>query len=203
MQVAGRKGVPHVVYARIWRWPNVSKNELQKLPICTVPTEHPDLICINPFHYDRIVSSALGNMQPLRMDNFGDSFNQRSNSEVSLSEIEDLINFNSTNADLSEELNIPMPFLMYGPHQEPSYMVSHLSSGVTVSSTALPASLRQFEGENLELKTENWTSIPPKEVSIPPNHMVFATNNSGSSAQNIFGVKRYDALRCKSYFIEK
>lgn len=62
LQVAGRKGVPHVVYARIWRWPNVNKNELQKLPICNTSNDHPDLICINPFHYDRIVSSGINNI---------------------------------------------------------------------------------------------------------------------------------------------
>lgn len=62
LQVAGRKGVPHVVYARIWRWPNVNKNELQKLPTCNTPNDHPDLICINPFHYDRIVSSGINNI---------------------------------------------------------------------------------------------------------------------------------------------
>ena len=62
MQVAGRKGVPHVVYARIWRWPNVSKNELQKMDICKIPNDHPDLICINPFHYERVVSSSYGNI---------------------------------------------------------------------------------------------------------------------------------------------
>uniref|UniRef100_A0AC34QBC1 Mothers against decapentaplegic homolog n=1 Tax=Panagrolaimus sp. JU765 TaxID=591449 RepID=A0AC34QBC1_9BILA len=62
LQVAGRKGVPHVVYARIWRWPNVNKNELQKMDICRIPNDHPDLICINPFHYERIVSSGYGNL---------------------------------------------------------------------------------------------------------------------------------------------
>ncbi|VDD90483.1 unnamed protein product [Enterobius vermicularis] len=70
LQVAGRKGVPHVVYARIWRWPNVNKNELQKLPICTVSSDNQDVICINPYHYERIVSSSIGNidMSTLRLD---------------------------------------------------------------------------------------------------------------------------------------
>ncbi|VDK72582.1 unnamed protein product [Litomosoides sigmodontis] len=70
LQVAGRKGVPHVVYARIWRWPNVNKNELQKLPICMIASDNQDVICINPYHYERVVSSSIGNidMSTLRLD---------------------------------------------------------------------------------------------------------------------------------------
>ncbi|VDM40309.1 unnamed protein product [Toxocara canis] len=75
LQVAGRKGVPHVVYARIWRWPNVSKNELQKLPICAVAPDNQDVICINPYHYERVVSSGIGNidMSTLRLDSLASS----------------------------------------------------------------------------------------------------------------------------------
>ncbi|KAL7078787.1 hypothetical protein ACQ4LE_002749 [Meloidogyne hapla] len=67
LQVAGRKGVPNVVYARIWRWPNVNKSELVKLPVCQTPSNHSDLICINPYHYDRVVSYELSSfrMDPL------------------------------------------------------------------------------------------------------------------------------------------
>jgi hypothetical protein len=225
--VAGKKGVPHVVYARIWRWPGVGKNELQKMSICSTPTDHPDVICINPFHYDRVVSSALSNMHNLRMDSFGDSFDQQSSTEVSLSEIEDLLQFNSTSNLLAQ--NVPtsserkesnMPFLMYGPHQQPSYVVSHLPCGGTVSSTALPGFFQQFQEQNpsnvpqnvveFQLKaekTQGWlpnSQLPPnvvtsneyvREASIPPTHVVFATNNSDKVAQNIFGVKRYDTLR--------
>ncbi|KAK5985610.1 Dwarfin sma [Trichostrongylus colubriformis] len=70
LQVAGRKGVPHVVYARIWRWPNVSKNELVKLSMCTIPAEHQDFICINPYHYERVVSNGLAppDLKSLRVD---------------------------------------------------------------------------------------------------------------------------------------
>uniref|UniRef100_A0A8R1DSN5 Dwarfin sma n=2 Tax=Caenorhabditis japonica TaxID=281687 RepID=A0A8R1DSN5_CAEJA len=63
LQVAGRKGVPHVVYARIWRWPKVNKNELVKLVQCQTVTDHPDNICINPYHYERVVSNRIASVE--------------------------------------------------------------------------------------------------------------------------------------------
>ncbi|TKR57934.1 hypothetical protein L596_030573 [Steinernema carpocapsae] len=137
LQVAGRKGVPHVVYARIWRWPNVSKNELQKLPICEISNDNQDLICINPYHYERVVSSAIGNidMATLRIDLPSSSGGHQpvgSPGPSNMSQMNPRGPMSSQSGgpmSRSHPMDIKEPLLMYSPHQQPSCVLSHTPGG--------------------------------------------------------------------------
>lgn len=57
LQVSHRKGLPHVIYCRVWRWPDLqSHHELRALPTCENSFENNANkdVCINPYHYQRI-----------------------------------------------------------------------------------------------------------------------------------------------------
>ncbi|GMS89989.1 hypothetical protein PENTCL1PPCAC_12164, partial [Pristionchus entomophagus] len=56
LQVSHKKGLPHVIYCKVWRWPDLqSHQELRAIPECVYPYEQKaDHICINPYHYQKI-----------------------------------------------------------------------------------------------------------------------------------------------------
>ena len=56
LQVSHRKGLPHVIYCRVWRWPDLqSHHELKPHDFCEYAFSlKQDKVCINPCHYRRV-----------------------------------------------------------------------------------------------------------------------------------------------------
>ncbi|KAL5966122.1 Protein mother against dpp [Taenia solium] len=56
LQVAQKKGLPHVFYCQLWRWPDLhTQHELRPVENCQYSFQAKrDEVCINPYHYRRI-----------------------------------------------------------------------------------------------------------------------------------------------------
>ena len=54
--VSYRKGLPHVIYCRIWRWPDLQSHyEIKPLDCCEFAfSKNKKEVCINPYHYRRV-----------------------------------------------------------------------------------------------------------------------------------------------------
>ncbi|XP_052096426.1 mothers against decapentaplegic homolog 3-like isoform X1 [Mytilus californianus] len=61
LQVSHRKGLPHVIYCRLWRWPDLQNHqELRAVDVCEYAFHlKKDEVCVNPYHYTRV--EAPGN----------------------------------------------------------------------------------------------------------------------------------------------
>ena len=61
LQVSHRKGLPHVMYCKVWRWPDLqTHHELRAQHFCQFPFSSKKTdVCINPYHYERVESHQL------------------------------------------------------------------------------------------------------------------------------------------------
>ncbi|CAH0393705.1 unnamed protein product [Bemisia tabaci] len=72
LQVSHRKGLPHVIYCRVWRWPDLqTHHELRPMEHCQYPfsAKQKD-VCINPYHYRRVESPVLPPVLVPRLSEF-------------------------------------------------------------------------------------------------------------------------------------
>ena len=68
LQVSHRKGLPHVIYCRLWCWPDLqSHHELKAIDQCEFAFNlKRDEVCVNPYHYERVETPGKSPMTEFR-----------------------------------------------------------------------------------------------------------------------------------------
>lgn len=106
--LAHPQGFPHVIYAKIWRWPDLHKNELKHVKYCKYAFDLKcDSVCVNPYHYERVISPAID------LSNLNLNSNSVQQAAAAITP-----NYNQYNHQLTSGGLTPMN-LLGGPKEEP------------------------------------------------------------------------------------
>ncbi|MGH0154952.1 UNVERIFIED_CONTAM: hypothetical protein FKN15_071135 [Acipenser sinensis] len=174
LQVSHRKGLPHVIYCRVWRWPDLqSHHELKAMECCEFPfgAKQKD-ICINPYHYRRVETPVLPPVLVPRHSEF--------NPQHSL-----LAKFR--NASLQSEPLMPHNATYPDSFQQPPCNVFSLSPNRTFSQSPCTISYPSSPGSSTEPGSPYQLTA---ETPPPPYSMAEAVTNDDvkpmdSSNQNM------------------
>ncbi|XP_060129757.1 mothers against decapentaplegic homolog 9 isoform X1 [Zootoca vivipara] len=185
LQVSHRKGLPHVIYCRVWRWPDLqSHHELKALECCEFPFGSKQKeVCINPYHYRRVETPVLPPVLVPRHSEFNPHLSLLAKFRNASLHSEPLMPHNATYPDSFQ--HPPCPPLPASPNmfsQSPSsmnYPDSPRSSStpgspyqLTVETPPPPYNVRETPGNH------HGRSVH----ATPENQLVLSLPNGGKSA---------------------
>ncbi|KAF6778493.1 hypothetical protein AHF37_02149 [Paragonimus kellicotti] len=169
MQIAGRKCLPHIIYARIWRWPDLHRNELKHCKFCSFGFGlKQDSVCINPYHYERAVSPVDFGSLSLSPENENYEVDDASDSE----------------SDLPDTTVPTMPdhaFRIDSHSSNPSSVVTEFADHVTSSS-----SLSSCHTAPNHLKVDELLDEREAEKTLPNSVSSTVSRQTDHSSQSSF-----------------
>uniref|UniRef100_T1JFI8 Mothers against decapentaplegic homolog n=1 Tax=Strigamia maritima TaxID=126957 RepID=T1JFI8_STRMM len=185
LQVSHRKGLPHVIYCRVWRWPDLqSHHELKPLECCEYPfSAKQKEVCINPYHYKRVESPVLPPVLVPRHSEFAPGHSLLPFQQLPEPSMPINVSFNTQGfPTVSSSINNPGSPLgspaSLGPVQSPP---NNLNASAPNSPYSLPAETpppayspddTQSQGDNSQQTPMETNQIPPgghtKTVDVAP-----------------------------------
>ncbi|CAD5221220.1 unnamed protein product [Bursaphelenchus xylophilus] len=153
LQVSHRKGLPHVIYCRVWRWPTIqSHHEVRPIPDCRYPYDsRGDNICINPYHYQRVDQHPTTSSLPPYTSQMNMSQNYIppfTSTSVPISH---------SNHELIRPTNYSLPEVMEVQYPSPYSSSTTIQSPINSNSIASPSALSD---------DDDFTSFQPNEDKI-------------------------------------
>ena len=184
LQISHRKGLPHVIYCRVWRWPDLQNHhELKPLDCCQFPfsAKQQQEVCINPYHYRRVESPVLPPVLVPRYSQFPASTIQVSNSFHSNGEshvnppnqVIINLNFNSNESNFSSN-SLPLPISGTPPpaYSPPNDQAQNQSEQMDVTDIPLNMSPIQYQ------EPDYWCKISYYELTSRVGEVFFAKSSS-------------------------
>lgn len=167
-----RKGLPHVIYCRVWRWPDLqSHHELKPLEVCEYPFTSKQMeVCINPYHYKRVESPVMPPVLVPRHSEFAPGHSLLPYQQIPEPNMPHNVSFNQN--------GYPGPHSPYNQQQPPHSPMSNVPSPSSSYNPHSPISAHSPIPHPLGPETPP-PAYSPRDDNRPP-----ANDNQGMDTEN-------------------